>query len=127
MLPEIDSIIPVPLHVHRLRKRGFNQAVLLARHLFPEKKRLLDVTSLIRTRATTPQSQLSGKARRKNLRGSFSLASDKAVRGKKLLLLDDVYTTGSTVKSCCQVLREGRPSEIHVLTVARSVSLTILP
>ncbi len=121
-LPEIDIIVPVPLHIKRLRQRGFNQSILLARQLLPENKALLNVTALVRTKNTIPQSSLSGKERRANLKDSFALTSFEAVKNKKVLLIDDVYTTGSTVNACCRILRKAAPSEIHVLTVARSVS-----
>ncbi|PIE58111.1 MAG: amidophosphoribosyltransferase [Desulfobulbus propionicus] len=121
LLSDPDVIIPVPLHPHRLRARGFNQAVLVARRLFPNKTSCVDVRTLIRHKATRPQTQLKGKERRTNLAASFSLTAEGAIQGKKILLVDDVYTTGSTVLACAQVLRQAEPETIQVLTVARSV------
>lgn len=118
-----DIIIPVPLHIGRLRERGFNQALMLARHCFPQWRTLTHASLLVRTKATTPQSSLSGQQRRQNLKGCFQLSRSGLLTGKKILLVDDVFTTGSTINECSRVLRREKPKRIEVFTVARSLQL----
>lgn len=116
-----DAIIPVPLHPKRLRWRGFNQAVLLAREVGRSWQVPLDPFILFRSRETPPQTQLAEEERRKNVRGAFSLNPKKSVEGKVLLLVDDVYTSGATVNECSRVLTRGGAKEVHVVTLARTV------
>jgi len=118
---QVDLIIPVPLHPGRLRKRGFNQAQLLAASCFPDKRKLLRPGLLIRKKNTIPQTQLSGAERRKNLAGVFGLSKTASITGKRIILVDDVFTTGSTVNECAKVLRRAGADEILVFTPARSV------
>ncbi|HNC99145.1 MAG TPA: ComF family protein, partial [Myxococcota bacterium] len=95
-LTEPDLIVPVPLHLHRLRSRGFNQATHIARACFPHWTKKIEVDALHRTRQTTPQSQLSGRERRTNLHQVFAIRKRVEVRDKRILVVDDVLTTGST-------------------------------
>lgn len=117
----LDTIIPVPLHPKRLRWRGFNQAVLLAREVGSSWQVPVDPFILFRSRETPPQTQLDEGERRKNVRGAFALNSGKSVEGKVLLLVDDVYTSGATVNECSRVLTRAGAREVHVLTLARTV------
>lgn len=117
-VPEL--ILPVPLHLSRLRKRGFNQALLLARSCFPERKALIHPGVLQRHRATVPQTTLSGVLRRRNLFGSFSLIQPQMVKNRKILLVDDVFTTGSTVQECARILRRAGAARIEIFTLART-------
>ncbi len=116
-IPEI--IVPVPLHPKRLRERGFNQALFLAKSFFPKERGKIAVNLLRRSRWTEPQTTLSGEARRKNLRGAFALPEPRLVQGKKVLLIDDVYTTGTTLNLCAQTLLEAGAAEAQALTLAR--------
>lgn len=118
-LSDNDLIIPVPLHTRRLRERGFNQSLLLARQVSRRRSIPLNFTALHRARQTQPQTQLSGAERRKNVRGAFEVRKMEAVEGKRILLIDDVFTTGATVQECASVLREAGVIEVHVLTLAR--------
>lgn len=111
-----DVIVPVPLHVRRLRERGFNQALLLARSLGG----VLLRHTLIRTRHTKPQTGLNPRDRRDNVRQAFAVARPPDVKGKVALLVDDVYTTGATVRECARVLLAAGAREVRVLTVART-------
>lgn len=116
-----DLVIPVPLHKLRLRERGFNQALVLAREI---KKRFplpLDYLNLQRTRDTQPQTNLKEKERRRNVRKAFELRDGQKVKGKRILLIDDVYTTGATVNECSRVLKKAGAKRIDVLTLARAV------
>lgn len=117
-----DFILPVPLHLNRLRERGFNQALVIARGCFPEWKNRIETGLLLRCRSTIPQTLLAGKERRGNLKKAFGLASTAKVEGKRVLLVDDVFTTGSTVNECSRALRYAGAARIEIFTLARSLS-----
>lgn len=114
-----DLIIPVPLHAVKLRKRGFNQAALLARALFPGQRKIIRTDLLLRIRATEPQTGLSGRARRRNLQRAFQVKNPLLVEGRRILLVDDVFTTGTTVNECARILKKAGADEVFVLTLAR--------
>ncbi len=116
---DYDVIIPVPLHKERLRERGFNQSLLLAREISGRFGIPVDFESLRRVRDTGTQVSLSGSRRRENVRGAFEAAG--SVRGKRVLLIDDVLTTGSTVGECARELVGKGAREVAVYTVARAV------
>ncbi|MFQ5852473.1 MAG: double zinc ribbon domain-containing protein [Candidatus Binatia bacterium] len=118
----LACIIPVPLHPKRLRWRGFNQAVILGREVSRLWQIPMDPFILLRSRETQPQTQLPEEDRRNNVRGAFSVDPEKSVRGKAVLLLDDVYTSGATVNECSRALIHSGAKEVHVLTLARTVS-----
>jgi ComF family protein len=118
---DAETIIPVPLHPKRLRWRGFNQSVLLARQIGRAYDIPMDCFTLYRTRDTPPQTQLPEEDRRKNMRRAFALSPQSSVEGKCLLLVDDVYTSGATVNECSRVLKRGGAREVLVLTLARAV------
>lgn len=123
LLTEADFLVPVPLHRARLRQRRFNQAAEIARALSV----LCDVPVLpdllTRTRNTQQQVGLTFKARQRNMRGAIALklSYDDRIKGRRLVLIDDVYTTGATVNACARALRRAGPSDIGVLTAARVV------
>jgi ComF family protein len=119
---QADLLLPIPLHPKRLRERGFNQAVLLGELLSRQWRVPLCRTNLARIRWTEPQVTLTASERAANVRGAFALQRPTAVTGQRVLLIDDVYTTGSTVKECARVLlREGKVAAVGVVTVARAV------
>ena len=126
LLPEANSssavLIPVPLHRERLRQRTFNQSVLLARVLARECSLSLEVDLLQRIRPTLPQISLSPVEREKNVRGAFLVGSGVHFEGKTVFLVDDVYTTGSTVRECSRVLLAAGSGPVHVITFARAVA-----
>lgn len=113
-----DFLTPVPLHRRRRRKRGFNQAEELARGL-SERTGLPMKRVLRRIRHTRTQTALDRKERMENLRGSFKIVHDEAVKGSRILLIDDILTTGSTVNECARTLRAGGARMVCALTVAR--------
>lgn len=115
-----DLILPVPLHPSRLRERGFNQALLVARACFPAHRDRINPFLLRRTRATPAQTSLGGTRRRKNLFGAFSVIQPDILKNRKLLLVDDVYTTGSTVQECARTLRRAGAAKIEIFTLART-------
>ena len=113
-----DALVPVPLHRRRERERGFNQAEASCR-VVGKSTGLPVWRALRRARPTPPQARLTREERRRNLRGAFVPAPRRPVTGAHLLLLDDVYTTGSTVHECARVLRQAGAASVHVLTVTR--------
>lgn len=114
-----ELIVPVPLHVRRLKARGFNQALLLARFLFPEQGERICPDLLVRHRWTDPQTTLSGQVRRKNLAGAFLVRRPQQVLGRRVLLVDDVFTTGTTLDECAKVLKAHGALQVEALTLAR--------
>jgi len=119
---KVDVIVPVPLHPKRLRWRGFNQSVLLARQVSAVFHVPVDPFLLKRNIETPPQTQLSEEERRRNVRGAFVVNAEKSVEDRSVLLLDDVYTSGATVNECSRCLKRAGAKEVYVLTLARAVS-----
>jgi ComF family protein len=115
-MPEL--ILPVPLHVSRLRERGYNQALEVARTLGRELSIPVDTGSCVRVLATTPQSGLEQKERRRNVRGAFRLLRPVGV--KRVAILDDVMTTGSTLSELASVLLKGSVERVDAWAVART-------
>ena len=119
-LEKPDMIIAVPLHKLRLIKRKYNQSILLAKHLSIKTKIPINYTSLIRTENTIPQVQLSGRARLNNLKNAFMIKYPEIIKNKKIVLIDDVETTGSTLKECAKILKKAGAINIYALTIART-------
>lgn len=117
---DLNLILPVPLHPERLRERGFNQSLLLARSVSRKHSIPLDFTALQRPQFTQPQTQLSGSERLKNVRGAFFVRKPEVVDEKQILLIDDVFTTGATVQECAKVLLGAGAKRVDVLTLARA-------
>jgi len=115
-------VVPVPLHRAKRRQRGFNQSELIAgnalRHLAGARFEM-HTGNLCRVRPTVSQTGLTRHQRRENVRGAFALSSPQRVRGRSVLLVDDVYTTGTTLNECARVLRAAGAKQIVVATVAR--------
>jgi len=117
---EYDRIIPVPLHRKRLRERGFNQSLLLARALSRNFSLKLDFSSLQRRIHTQPQISLGKEDRAANVRNAFEVLRKADIADSRILLVDDVYTTGSTVRECARVLLESGAQSVSVATLARA-------
>lgn len=116
---EWHGLVPVPLYHRRRRERGFNQANELARGL--KEKRKIDILDcLYRYRETPSQARLERNARWENVANAFHLKPGFDVKGRNLLLIDDVFTTGATTNACAQVLAKAGAGRLAVLTVARS-------
>jgi ComF family protein len=114
-----DGLIPVPLHPARLAERGFNQAELLAAPCAARWRLPLLGRALVRARPTLPQADLDAEARRANVRDAFRVLRPAEVRDRRLLLVDDVLTTGATVGAAARALRAAGATEVGVLTLSR--------
>lgn len=113
----VDALVPVPLAPDREHARGFNQAALLAGRVAPALGAPVRVRWLTRVRPTPPQTELTGRERRTNVRDAFR--ADAAVAGRRVLLVDDILTTGATAGECARALRTRGAREVGVLAVAR--------
>ena len=111
----VDVIIPVPLHPKRLRKRGYNQAEVLARAVSERIKVPVDAGILKRVVNTVPLKELNDKERLNNLKNAFQIAKE-TLQYKKVILIDDIYTTGTTVNECARVLKEAGATFVYVIT-----------
>jgi competence protein ComFC len=114
-----DMLVPVPLHPTRLRERGFNQAELLAKILHTHIG-VPVISALERIRYTTTQTAFDRIERMENLRDAFRLRKNIDVRDSRVLLVDDVLTTGSTLSECARVLRDAGAQSVHAVTAARA-------
>ena len=124
-LKEMDDcliMMPVPLHPKRLRERGFNQSLLLARYMASMMVAELDFLSLRRIRYTRPQTGLKSNERRKNVRRAFELKDRQTVKGRTIVLVDDVATTGNTLNECARVLKRAGCDKVFCLVLARTSS-----
>lgn len=114
-----EVIVPVPLHFSRLRRRGYNQAALLAWALSHRIGLPMEEDALCRVRATAPQMRLKAADRRRNVEDAFRCTTDR-LGGRRVLLVDDVCTTGTTLEACADALRAGGVREVWALTLARA-------
>ncbi len=113
----IDVVVPVPLHRQRLAERGFNQTVLIFQP-WAVRRRLSWLEALARTRATAPQWELTLKERRKNSQGAFAVTCPDLIKGKNILLVDDIFTSGITMNECARVLKQAGAAEVKGLALA---------
>ena len=115
-----DLAVPVPLHRKRQRQRGFNQAELLAAEVARLRKIPLSVKDCVRVRDTPPQTGLRAAERRRNVAGAFDVPQPERVRGRRVLLIDDVLTTGATASACAEAIRKAGAKGVWVATLARA-------
>ncbi len=121
------AVVPVPLHARKRAQRGFNQAELIARAALkqlnrPKRFQVL-TTALVRRRETESQIGLTRHQRRENLRGAFKVVAPALILKRNILLVDDVYTTGTTAAECATVLRRAGANRVYVATVARTLKI----
>lgn len=118
-LKSYDTIIPVPISSKRRRERGYNQCELLAKEI----ARLVQIEynnkCLYKVKNITEQSKLNKEEREKNIEGVYEIKNQHTLENKKILLLDDIFTTGSTVNECCKMLRQANVQFIDILTIAK--------
>ena len=123
-LDEFDCVVPVPLHIDKLRKREYNQAVVLADGLANHIGVRCDLFGLKRVRDTRPQIELPNEVeRRRNVRGAFSVVKEDNFQGNSVLLVDDVFTTGSTSDECSKMLLKSGAYKVQVLTLTRAKAM----
>ncbi|HEY1400719.1 MAG TPA: ComF family protein [Terriglobales bacterium] len=128
LLPGLIAVVSVPLHVRKRAQRGFNQSELIARAALkqlgrPERFQML-IGVLVRRRETASQIGLTRHQRRENLRGAFAVADPQRLAKRNVLLVDDVFTTGTTVSECARVLRRAGANRVWVATVARTLKVS---
>lgn len=122
---EFNLIVPVPLTEKRKKSRGYNQSALLANQISKNLGVPVDETSLIRTKFSRSQTELQSNERYQNLEDCFQIADSSRIRGKKILLVDDVMTTGATVEACSKLLMEAGANVVYVVTACRTSSKNI--
>lgn len=120
-LKRSDFIVPVPLHWQDRRRRGYNQAELLALQLGRLTGVPVCTKNLVKSKKTPSQTKLSKNQRIRNVKGVFGLKNFQRIKNKKIILVDDVFTTGSTVNECSKVLKEANAAEVNVITLACSL------
>jgi ComF family protein len=123
LLDDADLIVPVPLHRKRLFRRRYNQSAVLALALARHSAKMASVDALVRTRHTPPMGGLSREARLRNLRGAIAVRAGREalLAGRKVVLIDDVLTTGATAQACARALRKAGVARVDVLSLARVV------
>ena len=117
---KFDLVVPIPLHRKKLKERGFNQAELLARVIATHFGLKLVKNNLQRVKATKSQTSLNKKKRIENIKGAFQFRNKGKFQAKKILLVDDVYTTGTTVREAARVLKKAKARETYIFTLARA-------
>jgi ComF family protein len=122
--PDVDFIgysliIPVPLHIKRLRQSGFNQSLILAQAFAKKWQILINFSLLKRHKFTLTQTGLNKTERKQNIKGAFEVNDKKKITGKNVILVDDVYTTGATINECAKTLTKAGAQKVTVLTLAR--------
>jgi ComF family protein len=121
-------VVPVPLHARKRAQRGFNQSELIARAALKQLHRperfQISINALVRRRETESQIGLTRHQRRENLRGAFALVNPAQIAKRNVLLVDDVYTTGTTAAECARVLRRAGANRVYVATVARTLKVS---
>lgn len=117
----VDAVFPVPLHPRRLSERGYNPAGLLARAFAKRINRVCDETSLVRIRDTEHQSRLSAEERRKNPKGAFRAKDASMIKGRTIVLIDDVATTGTTMNECAKALYAGGAHKVIQFALAKAL------
>jgi len=123
---DYSLIIPVPLHIKKLRKRGFNQSIILADALRKKWQIPVNFSLLKRSKFTLTQTGLNKKERERNIKGAFEVTDKTKIAGRNIILIDDVYTTGATLNECAKVLIKAGAQKVAVLTLARVLQNSII-
>lgn len=119
ILKSYDTIMPVPISQKRRKERGYNQSELMAKEIAKKLTKEYNNQCLFKTKHIIEQSKLNKEERQRNIQGVYELYHPKMLQGKKILLIDDIYTTGNTVKECCKMISQAKPKKIGVLTIAK--------
>ena len=116
---DYDVIIPVPLSQKRMMERGYNQAGLIAKEIAKTLEKEIITDCLYKSKNVVAQSTLNKEDREENIKGVYRLSKKEKLANKKILLIDDIYTTGSTANECCKVLKEAEIIKVDVMTIAK--------
>ena len=119
ILNDYDVIVPVPISKQRLKERGYNQAELIAREIAKTLCKPIVTNCLYKSKNIAPQSTLNKEEREENVKGVYTLKNSETLLNKKVLLIDDIYTTGNTVNECCKTLEKAETQKIGVMTIAK--------
>ncbi len=114
-----DIIIPVPISKKRQKERGYNQSLLVAKEIAQKSNIPVETNCIYKAKHTIEQSKLNREEREKNAQDVYEIINKKILENKKILLIDDIYTTGNTVNSCSKVLQNGNPKKIGILVLAK--------
>ena len=114
-----DTIVPVPISRKRMKQRGYNQSLIIAKELNKYFKLEISENSLIKVKNVIEQSKLNKEDRQNNIINAYEIKNEQILENKKVLLIDDIYTTGSTVNECSKMLKLANPKKIGVLTLAK--------
>ncbi len=118
-LKSYDIILPVPIHKKRMLNRGYNQTELIAKIIAKNTHLKLETTVLVKKKNVISQTKLKKMQRKENVKNAFIIQNEKKIKNKKVLIFDDIYTTGSTVNECAKVLKKAGTNKIGVLTIAK--------
>lgn len=118
-IKKYDKIVPVPISQKRYKERGYNQSYLIAKEIAKNTNIELENNCLFKVKNITEQSKLNKEEREKNIQGVYILKNEERLFNKNVILLDDIYTTGSTVNECCRILKQANPKHIGVVTIAK--------
>lgn len=121
-LSEVDTVIPMPMHRQRIKERGFNQALEIARIVCAEQAGKLDCHSVVRVQHRPAQTTLAWQARLKNIQGAFSVSTANHLKGKRIAILDDVMTTGASLNELAKTLKQAGASHVECWIVARTLA-----
>lgn len=116
---EYDIIIPVPISKKRLKGRGYNQAELVAKPIAKALEKRISTKCLYKSKNIVAQSTLNKEERKQNIKGAYGIKNKEELLNKKVLLIDDIYTTGSTANECCRILENEGTSKVGVMTIAK--------
>lgn len=119
ILKSYDTIIPVPISQKRRKERGYNQSELIAREIAQNLEIEYVNQCLFKTKNIVEQSKLNKEERQKNIKNVYQLYQTEIITNRKILLVDDIYTTGSTVNECSKMLKKAKPKKIGVFTIAK--------
>ena len=118
-IKKYDTIIPVPISKKRYKERGYNQSLLIAKEIARQTNLKLVNNCLIKTKNIIEQSKLNKEDRQQNIQGVYKLQNEQLIKNKNVILVDDIYTTGSTVNECSRMLKQGKTNKIGVLVLAK--------
>ena len=119
IIKSYDTIVPVPISKQRYKQRGYNQCELLGREIANIVDIQYENNCIFKQKNIIEQSKLNKEERIRNIQGAYYLKNGKKLKNKNVLVLDDIYTTGSTVNECCKIINEAKPNKIGVLTIAK--------